>query len=100
MAPTLETVLGILRINEAELRRLGVCHVAVFGSVARGEAQSTSDVDVLLDLDPNHPVGVFEYARIKLYVEEILGGESDVVNRKTLKPLLRSRVLREAVNAF
>jgi hypothetical protein len=100
MPPSLESVLGILQSNESELRRMGVCHAAVFGSVARGEAQSASDIDVLLDLDPDRPIGVFEYARIKLYVNEILGGESDVVNRKTLKPLLRSSILRDAVNAF
>ena len=100
MAPALENVLGILQDNEAALRLLGVSHASVFGSVARGQAHSTSDVDVLLDLDPDHPIGVFEYARIKLFVNEILGGESDVVNRRTLKPLLRASILRDAVNAF
>jgi len=45
-------------------------------------------------------MGVFEYARLKLYVDEMLGGGADVVNRKTLKPLLRDVILRDAVNAF
>jgi predicted nucleotidyltransferase len=41
-----------------------------------------------------------QYARLKLYIGELLGGTTDVVNRKTLKPLLREAILRDAVNAF
>jgi hypothetical protein len=82
------------------LRRLGVAHAAVFGSVARGEAGAESDVDVLVDLDENRPMGIFEYARMKLYINELLEGSSDVVNRRTLKPLLRANILHDEVHAF
>jgi len=89
-----------LRAHESELRHLGVAHAAVFGSVSRNEAIEGSDVDVLVDLDQNSAIGVFEYARLKLYVNELLNGVADVVNRKTLKPLLRDSILRDAVRAF
>ena len=68
---TLDGALKALRSHEGELHRLGVSHAAVFGSVARGEATDTSDVDVLVELDDGHPMGIFEYARLKksdLYV--------------------------------
>jgi uncharacterized protein len=100
MTSALPDVLSLLRTHESELRRLGVSHAAVFGSVARGEAGADSDIDVLVDLDSGHPMGVFEYARLKLYLNEICGGTADVVNRRTLKPLLRDSVLRDSVNAF
>jgi predicted nucleotidyltransferase len=100
MIGSLDTVLEALRAHEGELRRLGVSHAAVFGSVARGEARMDSDVDVLVELDPGHPIGIFEYARLKLYIDEILSGAADVVNRRTLKPLLRDSILRDAVHAF
>ncbi len=58
------------------------------------------DIDVLVDLDPQKPIGLFEYARIKVYIAEVLGGSADVVNRKTLKPLLRESILRDTINAF
>jgi len=100
MAASLAQVLETLRTHEPELRRLGVCHAAVFGSVARGEARPDSDIDVLVDLDPELPIGVFEYARLKLYIGDLLGGAGDVVNRASLKPLLRDGILDESVNAF
>jgi predicted nucleotidyltransferase len=73
---------------------------SLFGSVARGEACAGSDIDVLVELDRERPMGIFEYARLKLYIGELLDGASDVVNRKTLKPLLRENILRDAVDAF
>src|SRR6266481_2765420 len=59
----LQSVLEILRAHESDLRRLGVAHAAVFGSVARSEARAESDIDVLVELDENRPMGIFEYAR-------------------------------------
>ena len=100
MRGALNDVLQTLRTHEDELKRLGASHAAVFGSVARGEAKQSSDIDVLVDLDPERPMGVFQYARLKLYINEILDGAGDVVNRRTLKPLLRESILHDAVDAF
>jgi len=100
MRPDLQNVLETLRAHETDLRRLGVAHAAVFGSVARGEARAESDIDVLVELDENRPMGVFEYARLKLYIGELLAGPSDVVNRRTLKPFLRANILRDTIHAF
>jgi uncharacterized protein len=96
LAETIDT----LRKHQAELRGFGLLHASVFGSVARRQARSDSDVDVLIELDPNRPIRVFEYARLKLRINDLLGGSGDVVNRRNLKPLLRDNVLREAVNVF
>ena len=100
MTAVLSDVLETLRTHETELRRLGVSHAAVFGSVARGEASAGSDIDVLVELEEARPMGIFEYARLKLYVNELLDGAGDVVNRRTLKPLLRDNILRDSVHAF
>ncbi|MBI3473664.1 MAG: nucleotidyltransferase family protein [Candidatus Solibacter usitatus] len=95
----MDVILETLRTHEGELRRFGVAHAAVFGSVARGEARAGSDIDVLVELDQDRPMGIFEYARLKRYINEILNGADDVVNRRTLKPL-RDSILRDAVHAF
>ena len=100
MTAALNDVLETLRTHESELRLLGVSHAAVFGSVARGEAGAGSDIDVLVELDEDRSMGIFEYARLKLYINELLDGAGDVVNRRTLKPLLRENILRDAIHAF
>jgi hypothetical protein len=100
MTTSLSEVMQTLRSHEAELRQRGVRHAAVFGSLPRGEAQEGSEVDVLIELDTEKPMGVFEYASLRLYVSGLLGIATDVVNRKTLKTLLREPILHDAVHAF
>ena len=100
MQATLPEVLQKLRSNEVQLRKLGVAHASVFGSVARGAAGPESDIDILVELDERRPMGVFEYSRLRLYIGELLDGAGDVVNAKTLKPLIRDGILHDAVNAF
>ncbi len=95
----LERVLGTLRAHQTELRRRGVIHAAVFGSTVRGEATPTSDVDILVDIDPKRSLGVFEFVSIARYLQELIP-RADVVERKALKPRIRKRVLEKAVDAF
>jgi len=98
--PTLDQTLEILRANQASLRARGVLHAAVFGSVARGEAQSASDIDILVDLEPGKPCGIFEYVRLQHDVADLLGRKVDLVERDALKPLLREQAMKDAVDVF
>jgi uncharacterized protein len=100
MQAKLQDVLATLRAHELDLRQLGVSHAAVFGSVARGESSAQSDIDVLVELDASRPMGIFEYARLRLYIDGLLDGAADVVNLRTLKPMLCGNILRDAINAF
>jgi hypothetical protein len=72
----------------------------VLGAVARGDDRADSDVDVLIKLDRERAMGIFDYARVKLYINEIAGGSGDIVNRRVLKPMLRENVFRDAVDVF
>ncbi len=96
----LQEALKRLKASEPELRNLGANHVAIFGSVARGESNAKSDIDVLVELDESQSLGLFEYSRLRIYLNDILGGSADVVNARTLKPMLRGNIERDAVNAF
>jgi predicted nucleotidyltransferase len=93
-------IIRTLKAHEAELRGRGVEHVALFGSVARGEGNPDSDIDIMLDLDPAARVTAFDYAEIVEYVRKLLGGRADVANRETLKPHVRPSAERDAVRAF
>jgi uncharacterized protein len=100
MARPLAQVIDTLRKHEGELRRRGVAHAAVFGSVARGEATAVSDVDVLVDLDPVRAIGLYEYVDIELFLRDVLGCKVDLVEREAIKPRLRDSILGDAVAAF
>ncbi len=95
-----EQVIATLRAHEQELRRRGVRHAALFGSVARGEAKSTSDIDILIELEPEAPIDIFDYAGLKRYIADLFAGPVDVVNRDALKPWLRLPTMADTVYAF
>ena len=75
--------------------RHGATKVRVFGSVARGEAQEGSDLDLLVVFEEGRTL--LDHARLKLALEGLLGVPVDVVSERSLAPRLRERVLREAV---
>ena len=100
MSPILDEALKILRANAQALRARGILHASVFGSVARGEARPDSDVDILVELEPGNPSGMFEYVRLQHDVSSLLGRSVDLVERKALKPLIRDEALKEAVDVF
>ena len=89
----------ILKGKREEILRIAARHgahnVRIFGSVARGEAMSESDLDVLVDLEPGR--SLFDHAGLLLELEEFLGCKVDVITERGLRPRVRDRVLREAV---
>ncbi len=93
-----EQVIAILRAHQAELQQLGVRSLELFGSVARNEASTTSDVDLLAEF--KHPIGLFRFAEIRLYLEDILQCSVDLGTREALKEHLREPVLQEVLSVF
>jgi len=87
-------ILAILKKQRNALDEFGVRSIALFGSYARGEARRDSDIDVLVEF--NRPVGLFEFARLKLYLEKLFGREVDLVTPEALRKEMRDDILREA----
>src|ERR1700741_4869562 len=83
-----EEIIATLRAHQEELRRRGVRHAALFGSLARGKSKRTSDIDI------------FEYVGIMQYLADLFPVRVDVANRSSLKPLIRPSVERDALYAF
>src|SRR5713226_2438366 len=81
--------LETLRRFEPELRARGVRRAAVFGSVVRGDSRPDSDVDIMVEIDPEAHLTVFDYAGLKDYIASLFDGPVDVVNRDGLKPYVR-----------
>ena len=95
-----EEALEILSTSKDELRqKFGVKSIAVFGSTARDEARSDSDIDVLIEFDPEAQASLFEFVRLQWFLEELLRNKVDLVTRGGLVPQLRDGILQEAVYA-
>jgi len=75
--------------------RHGAHDVRVFGSVARGEGGAGSDVDFLVDLDPDR--SLFDLGGLLMDLQDLLGCRVDVVTKQGLHWYIRDRVLKEAV---
>ncbi len=92
-----DDVLQILREHQKELDRFGIKTLALFGSLARNEAAAGSDADILVEF--REPVGLFEFVRLQIYLENLLGRRVDLVTPDALRQSMREQILREAVRA-
>ncbi len=95
-----QEIIARLRANEPALRARGITHAALFGSRARGDNRPDSDTDIMIEIDPQAPVDVYEYVRIKEFIASLFEGRVDVVNRQGLKPHVRPAATADALYAF
>ena len=89
----------LLRDKRDEIVRIAAKHgarnVRVFGSVARGDADEQSDVDLLVDMEAGR--SLLDHAALWIELQDVLGRKVDVLSERGIKPRIRDRVLREAV---
>lgn len=88
-----------LKEHEAELRRLGVEHLYLFGSTARDAAREDSDVDLFFD-HRRGELGLFRLMDVRDATTRILGRRADVTTRASLHPVLRSQIAASALQVF
>ena len=88
-----------LKQHETELRQLGVEHLYLFGSTARGDAREDSDVDLFFD-HPEGSLGLFQLMDVKDTAARILGRKTDIMTRRSLHPVLRQRIEASALQVF
>jgi uncharacterized protein len=92
--------LETLRRSERALRERGVMHAALFGSVARGSSTPESDIDIMIEIDPDVRMTVFDYVDLKDYIAALFREPVDVINREGLKPEVRPAATADAIYAF
>lgn len=93
-------VISKLREHEPELRAAGIIHLRLHGSVARGQASSASDVDLIADFDATRRLSLVDMAGLENYLADLLGVAVDLSPANTLKEPVRQRAAQEAVLAF
>ncbi|WP_043740560.1 nucleotidyltransferase family protein [Thioalkalivibrio nitratireducens] len=94
---TREEAVRLLSSHKATLaERFGVTDLALFGSMARGEALEDSDLDILVAFDG--PATSRRYFGVQFYLEDLLGARVDLVTEKALRNELRPYVERDAIH--
>ena len=96
--PTKDNVCAELAHIQPSLAARGVSSLALFGSVARGEVRGDSDIDVAIETKGKF--GLIALAGVKMYLEECMGRDVDVVFIEGLSPLRRESVLRDLIPVF
>jgi len=97
---TAEDVLATLRAHATELRAAGIRHASLFGSIARGDAEPDSDIDLAVELDPAARVDLFKLSALERRLADLLGRPVDLVPEPVETPRLRANMERDRLRAF
>lgn len=94
------SVIQTLRLHEPELKAAGIAHLLLFGSVARGDNSTQSDVDLMAEFEPSKRRTLVSMARLENRLSDLLGARVDLSPSQTMRESVRTRALREAIHAF
>ena len=94
-----DETMTIIKENRKILDDHHVKSIYLFGSIVRGEDKPGSDIDIMVDFQPDARVGLFGMARLQRELSEILGRSVDLTTRDALHKALRDRIIKEAIRA-
>lgn len=95
-----EHLIATLRAHESELRLAGIHRLSLFGSVARGDAEADSDVDLAAELEPDARIGLFALWTLEQRLAEMVGRRVDLVPEPVEKARLKANIDRDRRIAF
>ena len=97
---TAERVIATLREHEAELRQLGLRSLSLFGSVARGETEADSDIDLAAEFDPSARIDLLQLTALERRIAKLLGSPVDLLPEPVEKRHLQDQINRDRRRAF
>jgi predicted nucleotidyltransferase len=98
-ALTREEAIALVRSVEPQIRHLGVRRISLFGSVARGEARPSSDVDLLVEFAPGQK-NFDRFMALADLLESVLGHRVELVTTEALSPYIGPHILAEAADVI
>jgi predicted nucleotidyltransferase len=95
---TLKEAKRKLKILKPALKNdFSVDTIELFGSYVRGEQTEKSDIDVLVTFSEPNDVDLFKFIELRLLLKDELGVDVDLIEKDTIKPRIRERILEEAI---
>jgi len=102
--PSRSELLALLQAHQSELRARGVESIILFGSVARGDAESGSDVDLAIRAGAGFSAGGFDHfgqlEALRERLAALLRQNVDLVEEQALRPRLQEVIRRDGIRAF
>jgi predicted nucleotidyltransferase len=98
--PQLDEVIALLKQHESFFREKGITHLAVFGSVARGDATEDSDIDLVVEIDETRKFSLLDLIGVEHNFGDLSGRKVDVLTRRSLDSDLVAEVEKDAVHVF
>lgn len=93
---TIQRIRDIINKNRKFLEQeYRIKSISIFGSFARNEVRANSDIDILVEF--NELPDMFEFIKLEQFLEQLLETKVDLVTKKALKPLIKDKILKEAV---
>ena len=97
---TADWVIATLRAHEAELRQAGLRSLSLFGSIARGETETDSDVDLAAEFDPAARMDLLQLVALERRITALLGSPVDLLPEPVEKRRLQDQINRDRLRAF
>lgn len=95
-ANSLDKTKAILKKEKSNLSdKYDVSEIGVFGSCVSGDFTNKSDIDILVDF--KKPIGLFKFVELENYLSDKLGKRVDLVNKKGIKPYIKTSILNSTV---
>ena len=91
---TKEELLKIISERQNQIKGFGVKRCGIFGSVVRSKHTAHSDIDVLVEFEPNQKT-FDNFMRLALFLEELFGRKVDLVTAESLSPYIGPHILQE-----
>lgn len=92
--------LNVLKSLEPVLAARGVTGLSVFGSQIDGRAGPDSDIDIIVDYDPDSRFSLLDLIAVGRLIEERLGIKADVMTRPGLHPVLKADIESQAIRVY
>lgn len=90
---------SILKKHKEELKgKYQIEEIGIFGSCVRGEQKRSSDVDILVEFEPDARISLLDFVGLENYISDLLKIKVDLVEKSALKPRIGKHILKEVIH--